>query len=74
MPRPYSNDLCERVVASVEKGGLSRREAAIQFEVNVSSAIAWVWRFRETRNVASGRMGDTSRRRSEGPIAIGQSG
>jgi transposase len=35
-----------RVIDFVEEGG-SRREAAEQFEVSVSSAIRWVQRFRE---------------------------
>ena len=30
MARPYSLDLRERVVAAVEKGGMSRRRAAVQ--------------------------------------------
>jgi len=39
MARPYSLDLRERVVAAVEKGGLSSRKAAMQFGVGVSTAI-----------------------------------
>ncbi len=57
MPKPYSVDLRERVVASVETGGLSRRRAASQFGVGVSTAINWVRRFRETGSVAPGQMG-----------------
>ena len=33
MGRPYSNDLRERVVRAVVKGGLSRHQAAAQFGV-----------------------------------------
>jgi hypothetical protein len=39
-------ELRTRVIDFVEEGG-SRREAADQFEVSVSSAIRWVQRFRE---------------------------
>jgi transposase len=38
MSKPYSLDLRERVVESVEAGA-SRHEAAERFEVSVSSAI-----------------------------------
>ena len=57
MAKPYSIDLRERVVATVEKGGLSRRQAALQFGVGISTAINWVRRFRETGSVAPGQMG-----------------
>ncbi len=57
MPKPYSVDLRERVVAAVETGGLSRRRAASQFGIGVSTAINWVRRFRETGSVAPGQMG-----------------
>jgi putative transposase len=33
MGKPYSMDLRERVVASVEREGQSRRQAAVRFEV-----------------------------------------
>ena len=57
MGRPYSVDLRERVVAAVEKGGLSRRQAAAQFGVGISTVINWVRRFRKTGSVAPGQMG-----------------
>ena len=57
MAKPYSIDLRERVVAAVERGGLSRREAASRFGVGISTAIAWVRRFRERGSVAPGQMG-----------------
>ena len=57
MAKPYSGDLRERVVRAVEKGGLSRREAASRFCVGVSTAIIWVRRFRQTGSVAPGQMG-----------------
>src|SRR6266480_5030349 len=46
MHGPYPGELRTRVIDFVEEGG-SRREAAEQFEVSVSSAIRWVQRFRE---------------------------
>lgn len=57
MGKPYSIDLRERVVAAVEKGGLSRCRAAARFGVGISTAINWVRRFRETGSVAPGKMG-----------------
>ena len=57
MAKPYSMDLRERVVAAVEEGGLSRRQAAARFGVGESSAIRWVERYRETGSVAPGQMG-----------------
>jgi transposase len=57
MGRPYSIDLRERAVAAVEKGGMSRRQAAAQFGVGVSTVIAWVRLFRKTGSVAPGKMG-----------------
>ena len=46
MHGPYPGELRTRVMDFVEEGG-SRREAAEQFDVSVSSAIRWVQRFRE---------------------------
>ena len=57
MARPFSIDLRERVVSAVEEGGLSRRQAAAQFDVGVSTVISWVRRFRETGSVEPGQMG-----------------
>jgi len=57
MGRPYCLDLRERVVAAVEKSGISRRRAATQFGVGISTVIAWVRRSRETGSVAPGKMG-----------------
>jgi putative transposase len=57
MARPFSVDLRERVVGAVERGGLSRRQAAGRFGVGVSTVIAWVRRARETGSVAPGKMG-----------------
>src|ERR1700686_471363 len=44
MRGPYPGELRVRVIRFVEGGG-SRREAADQFDVSVSSAIRWVQRF-----------------------------
>ena len=44
MHGPYPGELRVRVIRFVEGGG-SRREAAEQFDVGVSSAIRWVQRF-----------------------------
>ena len=57
MGRPYSLDLRERVVAAVEKGGMSRRRAAAQFGVGISTVILWVRRLRETGSVAPSKIG-----------------
>jgi transposase len=57
MGKPYSLDLRERVVAAVETGRLSRRQAAERFGVSASSAIKWMQRLRETGSVAAGKMG-----------------
>jgi transposase len=57
MGRPYSLDLRERVVAAVERDGLSRREAAERFGIGISSAIRWVERVRRTGSAAPGQMG-----------------
>jgi len=57
MGKPYSMDLRERVVASVEREGLSRRQAAMRFEVGISTVIRWVSRLRETSSLAPGKMG-----------------
>jgi transposase len=56
MPKPYSQDLRERVVRAVEAGA-SCREAAAAFEVSASSAIRWVARWRLTRSAAAKPMG-----------------
>ena len=60
MPRAYSGDMRQRVIAEVESGA-SRREAAEEFEVSASTAIIWVKCFRETgRCVAKPRDGSIS--------------
>ena len=48
MAKPYSLDLRERVVAAVERDGISRRKAAARFGVAISTVINWVRRCRAT--------------------------
>jgi putative transposase len=57
MGKPLSMDLRERVVAAVEREGLSRRRAATRFGVSYSTAIKWLERVRATGSVAPGQMG-----------------
>lgn len=47
MHGPYPGELRVRVIRFVEEGG-SRREAAEEFDVGISSAIRWMQRFRDT--------------------------
>ena len=56
MPKPYSQDLRDRVVRSVEAGA-SCHEAAAAFEVSASSAIRWVARWRQSGSAAAKPMG-----------------
>jgi putative transposase len=63
-------DLRERVVASVVKGGLSRRAAADRFDVGISTVIAWVRRFLDTGSVAPGQMGGHKLRAIRGEYEV----
>jgi len=56
MPRAYSADVRERVIASVQ-GGASRREAAEQFEVSASAAIKWLHAWQLDGRTAAKRRG-----------------
>jgi len=56
MARPYSNDLRERVAASVATGR-SCREVAALFGVSVASVVKWSQRQRATGSAASKPMG-----------------
>jgi putative transposase len=67
MGRPYSNDLRERVVGAVIKGGLSRHQAAAQFGVGISTAINWVERFHETGSVKPDQIGGYRPKKIAGP-------
>ncbi len=46
-----------RVVASVERDCLSRRQASVRYGVGISTVIRWVRRLRETSSLAPGKMG-----------------
>ena len=60
MRAPYPGELRVRVIQFVQRGA-SRREAAEQYDVSVSSAIRWVHRFREDGTAeAMPRGGSTS--------------
>lgn len=56
MARSLSHDLRKRVVEAVE-GGLSRRAAALKYDVGVSSAIRWVARYRCSGSLAPDKRG-----------------
>ena len=57
MVKPYSMDLRDRVVAAVEREGMSCRQAAARFGISYSTAIVWMKRLSETGSVAPRRMG-----------------
>jgi len=60
MPRAYSADMRERVIARVASGG-SRREAAEHYDVSASTAVTWMKCFDETgRSAAKPRGGSIS--------------
>src|SRR5438067_11245179 len=52
MMKAYSEDLRERVIAAVEAGA-TRRAAAAQFKVSVSSAIRWARRWQMDWEIAA---------------------
>ena len=56
MPRPYSQDLRDRVVASVADGR-SRRATATIFSVSVATVVRWSQRFQATGSAAALAMG-----------------
>ena len=56
MPRPYSMDLRERVVAAVE-GGQSRRAVAKLFQVGAATVVRWMQRRRTAGTCAPRAMG-----------------
>ena len=61
MAGPYSQDLRDRVIDAVVRGGMSRRGAAARFGISESVAIKWVERFERTGLRASGKMGGHKR-------------
>src|SRR5450755_2833268 len=44
MPKPYSQDLRDRVIDAVQKGQMSRRAAARRYEISESIAVKWLER------------------------------
>ena len=66
MAAPYSDDLRIRVVAAVEQGGMSRRQAGERFGVAASTVINWVKRFRQTGGISPGQMGGHKPRKIAG--------
>ena len=44
MPKPYSQDLRDRVIDAVERGEMSRRAAARRYAISESVAIKWLER------------------------------
>ena len=46
MPKPYSQDLRDRVIDAVERAGMSCRAAARRYEISESVAIKWFERYR----------------------------
>ncbi len=60
MPKPYSQDLRDRVIGAVE-GGSSARAAGRLFGVSESVAIKWVDRWRQTGSAAAKQMGGYKR-------------
>ena len=60
MPRPYSEDLRERLIAAVEAGS-SARAAGRVFGVSPSTAVKWVQQWRRTGSVAAKPMGGYKR-------------
>ena len=44
MPKPYSQDLRDRVIDAVQRGELSRRASARRYEISESIAIKWLER------------------------------
>jgi transposase len=60
MPKAYSSDLRERVVAAASRG-LSASGSARVFGVSVSSAIRWSKRLRETGSAAAKPSGGDTR-------------
>jgi putative transposase len=56
MTRAYSQDLRDRVIAAVEREGLSRRQAARRYRISDTAAIRWVqaWRQGRSRPLAQG--------------------
>jgi transposase len=57
MPKPYSQDLRDRVIDAVERGEMSRRAAARRYEISESVAIKWLERLERNGSRAPGGHG-----------------
>ena len=60
MPKPYSSDLRQRVIALVE-GGQPRRAVARLLDLDKSTVIRWIEQFRATGKQAAAPMGGRRR-------------
>ena len=60
MPKPYSQDLRDRVIEAVEEG-MSARAASRLFKISESTGVKWVQRWRRTGSAASKPMGGYKR-------------
>ncbi len=56
MTAPLSNDLRLRVVRAIESG-LSRRAAAVKFDISIASAVRWYQRYKRNESVAPDAIG-----------------
>src|SRR3954466_8577569 len=56
LARPYSQDLRDRVIEATGNG-TSARQAAVRFDVGVSTAIKWVERLRDSGERSARRQG-----------------
>ena len=61
MPKPYSQDLRDRVISAAVEGGSSARGAGRLFGVSESAAVKWVAHLRRTGSVAAKPMGGYKR-------------
>lgn len=53
MPKPYSLDLRERVIAACEAGDRTRAEVAQQFQLSESTLYDWLQRHRKGQSIAA---------------------
>ena len=61
MVKPYTPELRQRVIVSIEEDGLSCREAARRYRVSASSAVKWYEAYRRTGRTQSRPMGGDRR-------------
>src|SRR6266478_4522441 len=69
MPKPYSDDLRERVIEAVAAGA-SRREAAESFSLSASSAVRWLQRWRDTGSARAKLSGGSTSPLEEHVVAM----